>query len=48
MEVYAMITPLFSLSAMIQPDDVSENDKGKTHIVQTIETKFLWILTLLL
>ena len=43
-----MITPLFSLSAMIQPDDVSENDKGKTHIVQTVETKFLWILTLLL
>ena len=43
-----MTTPLLNLSAMIQPGDVSENDKGKIHIFQTIETKFLEILTLLL
>jgi hypothetical protein len=48
MKVYDMNIPLFKLSTIIQPDVAGENNKGKNHIIQKIETKFLWILTLLL
>src|ERR1700690_4037369 len=43
-----MTIQLFRLSTIIRPDVASENDKRNTHILQRIETKLLWILTLLL
>jgi len=43
-----MTSAQFSYTATIQSNVGSDIDQGKTHVTQTIESKFLWILTLIL